>query len=1368
MSYDYFSDGEAIISNHPLPPPSDTPYHSLSRRTSRYGTPVETRAGSPAPLPPNPHEIKDATDESISILDPRRLTPTLQASLVSEILSLRRELDSKHRFIEDLEINYHTVRQEKDDLTNQLSSSTKEGRAVKRQLQQLENGTLSALEEITGERDKMKEANSDLKERLEATQKKLRAQEDDSTRVHDMWVREKEAWSGEKRSLERRVHISESRLKLLLDELVLQEAEAEKEAARIESESEDRMRDSIAGNESDTASIQSSPQRRPSTRLARHSRNHSNGSFRSIKHGYRMSLMSGTGSEGGHGRFNGVSLADELIFDEEDEDLGELELDDDDFPEHEMRARRALESRQSMFPDDKAKRVLGLSFENQPGSRDTLPAVIESSPSKSLFRTPRSSVTITPQEITLVFPPTKPQYVDTGIQFSPPPSPRQPDTTELSTPVKSNVTMPPSLTEIEANQSRKRISTPTPAPAPTPTPTPMPIPTPTPMPTSSSSVTHASHIIPPPTVTTSTSSQTMEHPLSPPATPTVTAANLKTTPSSSSSSSSVSPPQVKSISTQTEPLEQPEPVQKSDFIVQASLKPAPPQRAPPPLPIAIPSITIHAPTSAPSSPKEPILPPGTKSTWTQTSNDLIASMSSTGMQTEPIRVDTRLTNLPAHLWPSSITSKPGTPEPEKEHSTNINIVKRDSHEAAFSALPQKGISAPSARQDLMQLLEKAAEKRIEDRYPGNNDNGPLGLDNGISRPFRTSSLFAGFDGPSSDEEDQNGDESDEDCAPPSFSAPMLSSRNMKNGRVFNNPPTPVPEEKEGISPTRPSEDSMSSSRNMSNRNSFERSVKVAKPVRISLSRQPSIRRSAMISNGTAAHMRSRSPSIGSIGSSNIMPKPPFPVPTRSSSRNVPFSKSEGSQSPTPRGNGAFPGRRSYGRTTQHQRRDSLRKVRSAAVMHKAERPRSRSPSFSSLPEPPSPPLPPLPNDMVTSHRFGHRHQLSTNTMRSIGTTGTQAQQANVVDAIAATMVGEWMWKYVRKRKAFGAPESPADIARAGEDAAVMTSNGVRHKRWVWISPYERSVLWSSKQPTSGSALLGKSGRKLVIQSVLDVADNTPIPRNAGTQVLFNRSVLILTPARALKFTATTRERHYLWLTALSFLAHSNSPIPELGPVPSRPPTTEELAHRPSGATLRRSHVRDSVRLAKDRAHPVTTHRYGNRGVEPMPDLYSRSQLEKPIADSAEPPVVARGPIHSRKRSSTGPSAPPPSVPYRSFSHQQVPSVYSSGSSDIHSMQPPSVPSSVYNPHSVITSTRTSEASTSTRQHFFDSMGTVRMEAFIDNALEDATATRPVVLSRTRVGRRRGNSQWSGGTDPHRGGGVYDDIMHESNDPFGGF
>jgi hypothetical protein len=77
------------------------------------------------------------------------------------------------------------------------------------------------------------------------------------------------------------------------------------------------------------------------------------------------------------------------------------------------------------------------------------------------------------------------------------------------------------------------------------------------------------------------------------------------------------------------------------------------------------------------------------------------------------------------------------------------------------------------------------------------------------------------------------------------------------------------------------------------------------------------------------------------------------------------------------------------------------------------------------------------------------------------------QSTNVVDAIAQTMVGEWMFKYVRRRKSFGVGEA------AGKDE----TSGDRHKRWVWLAPYERAILWSSKQPASGSALMGKSGRK---------------------------------------------------------------------------------------------------------------------------------------------------------------------------------------------------------------------------------------------------------------------------------------------------
>ncbi|KAF2031101.1 hypothetical protein EK21DRAFT_111342 [Setomelanomma holmii] len=1320
MATNYFSDNEAFISSHPLPSPAGTPYHSVSRRTSRYGTPVSDVRSSPLPLPPDPNMSTEdtANDENISILDPRRFTPTLHANLVSEILSLRRELDFKHRFIEDLETNLHATRGNNETLSQQLASASKDSRNAKRQLQHFETETLAALEEIAGERDKMKEANADLRVKLEATQKKSRSQEEDSTRVHDMWAREKEAWSGEKLALERRVHTSDTRLKIMLDEIALHEAA--RDEAGNESEADDLLRDGGLGPESDTASIWSSPQRRPSTRLGRHSRNRSNSSFKSIGRNYRMSLM----SLEGHGRTNGVCLADELVFDEEEEDLEELELDSDDFPENEMRARRALESRQSMYPDEKAKRILGLSNEHQQADRDEATTVEGSEASKTSYETVHSLITLTPRDIALVFPPTKPIYVDSGVQPSPPPSPTRLAMAEASSqtidaPLPSKLAEVPSTNaEIEANQRRKRVSAPRGSPSPPPI----------------ANLT--------PSVMTSSSVQTVEQPLSPPDTPKIPYPNAQ---------SPLSPAfkaEIVSTATQTDnPTE--------------SIK-AESTRAPAPVPIVIPSIAIHAPSSAPSSPKEPILPPGTKTVSTQTSGDLTAPMRSFGMQTEPIRIDQRAIKLPAHLLPSAVTSKPGTPEPSKERSTASGN-RKDSHHPSSSETEQP-TARLAARQDLTALLEKAADKKVEHRYPGNNDNGPLSKYHQadvLSRPFRTSSLFAGFDGPSSDEDDDDDHISDDDLRSPQFSTPMLSLRNSKNARPFN-PPTPVPEDKEAV-PSRLSEDSTVSNQMASKRSSIDKPAKVGKPARNSLSRQPSIRRSAMIQNGTAAHVRSRSPSIGSLGSSNYIPKPPFPVPTRSSSRNKPASKSEGSQSPTPRNSGSYAGRRPYG--VKHQRKDSLRKVRSAAPVSKPSRSRSRSPTLPATPSiAETSSIPPLPSDVVSASGFGHRNQFSTATAYTAnGSINTSASQTSVVDAIAASMIGEFMWKYVRKRKAFGGPDASAEVSRAAEEAS-LASHGVRHKRWVWISPYEQAILWSSKQPTSGSALMGKSGRKLVIQSVLDVADNCPPPKN---ETLFNRSILILTPARALKFTTMSRERHYLWLTALSFLAHSNSPIPDLGSMPPPPPAIEEPQQRNQGATLRRSRVQDSVRLAKGKANPVMQRYASQQDIATA--LPSLAGFDRPIPDSASPPTIPRGPHHGRKRSSTGPSAPPPNVPFRSFSHQHVPSVYSNGSSDMYSAAaPPSVPSSVYNPHSGAISSRTSEASTSTRQHFFDTMGTVRMEAFIDNALGDAKHGGSHAARSRMHSRRRGSSQWSASTrdQTNRAGGFFDDF--EVNDPFRGF
>lgn len=118
------------------------------------------------------------------------------------------------------------------------------------------------------------------------------------------------------------------------------------------------------------------------------------------------------------------------------------------------------------------------------------------------------------------------------------------------------------------------------------------------------------------------------------------------------------------------------------------------------------------------------------------------------------------------------------------------------------------------------------------------------------------------------------------------------------------------------------------------------------------------------------------------------------------------------------------------------------------------------------------------------------------------------QPTSVVDAIAQTMVGEWMFKYVRRRKSFGMGESKDSWEGKNPDevSANITNSGVRHKRWVWLAPYEGSIMWSSKQPTSGPALLGKSGRKCKLLSYIrsnfvptDIMKSSSYPVRLGCQ-----------------------------------------------------------------------------------------------------------------------------------------------------------------------------------------------------------------------------------------------------------------------------
>ena len=116
----------------------------------------------------------------------------------------------------------------------------------------------------------------------------------------------------------------------------------------------------------------------------------------------------------------------------------------------------------------------------------------------------------------------------------------------------------------------------------------------------------------------------------------------------------------------------------------------------------------------------------------------------------------------------------------------------------------------------------------------------------------------------------------------------------------------------------------------------------------------------------------------------------------------------------------------------------------------------------------------------------------------------------MIQAITQTMIGEFLWKYTRK-------------AGRGE----MSSN--RHKRWFWVHPYTRTLYWSDQDPhTAGRAQL--KAKSVAIEAVRVVVDDNPMPPG-----LHRKSLVVMTPGRSVKFTATTSQRHETWFNALSYL-----------------------------------------------------------------------------------------------------------------------------------------------------------------------------------------------------------------------------------------
>ena len=459
---DYFNEYSTFMGSQGLPSPADTPYETpyetptflRSKRTSR-ASPTSSREASsspPPPLPSDTNEIQERSrDSRYSGVDPRRFTPTLHASLVSEILNLRRELDSKNNLVENLETTLASSKDDNETLTEQLSQHSRDVRKAKLQVQQIEKGSYDAVEDLVRERDGAVTNVDDLRNKLDVVQRTVRRQDEDAERTQRIWEAEKESWDNERRQMERRIHVTETRLRTVVDEMSAQQAAAEALSPRADEIAEHQFKDSGLGHESDNGSVRSASP-------TKHTRNASSLSLKSRT--LRQSGPSrGTDTPEQHARYMGYSLADELDIDEENE----YDVDDFDHPGEELELefseslRRTMESRQSTIGGDadaKAKRILGLisGIADPPavstGSRDI--SKHRSDPTgllaKSLQKSEPSKGLPNVSEIESI---PAVQYVDTGIQPSPPQSPP---------PVQSTVVEIPRIQEPDGGEDDRSIN----------------------------------------------------------------------------------------------------------------------------------------------------------------------------------------------------------------------------------------------------------------------------------------------------------------------------------------------------------------------------------------------------------------------------------------------------------------------------------------------------------------------------------------------------------------------------------------------------------------------------------------------------------------------------------------------------------------------------------------------------------------------------------------------------------------------------------------------------------------------------------------------------------------------------------------------
>ncbi|KAL8852618.1 MAG: hypothetical protein Q9221_002498 [Calogaya cf. arnoldii] len=1301
----------SLSTNSPFPT-----FSTASRGDSRQSS----RLGWYSPFPSTPssqlhtrndsygHARSDSKDndseDKASAIDTKRFTPNLHASLVSEILSLRREIEGKNSALASLEDSLQSSKLENGQLTATVSSQEREIRSAKEQMQLLESGTLSALGDIAKERDDAVGSLAEARKRLEASKSNVRGFEEDARRNQALWEQDKQNWDNEKRNIERKVHVAEGRLKTMVNEVAAAQNSSQL-ASVCGSELDEGAGETWFSNWSDIISTRSS-----SVRGRYHLGEVSNNTYdtnelanlRNSTLAARASLIMTEP--------NSLSLAEELNFDETLEDhSGDHEMESgilspDALPEEDpFKARRS--SIQSQ--DCKARRILGLSSESAEQPLCEEPAIEQ----------PLETVVEQPMQTSMKPFPTRHNM---GTQYSPPASPKTAAQDPAATSEKDLYRF--ANTENTANQRRKRVSV---------------IATPHESfpPRSEQSANWS---------TASAACQTMPQATSPPLIPMIALEPMFPDPGSILASEMIS------CSTQTDDTDQ-------VAHVPASIRD-------PSSSTAIPVIAIHPPRSRPSSSNNAVmLPPQTKNAACQTEPAPMPNVQSIAVQTEGIRVDKQPLQIPPRLMSGTASSKPQSQNDQPSRRTAPRVAKAELRNPP-PIEPSRNIPTRSKPP----RIQTAGHDVAQHSKPSGN-SGQLSK----ASPTQMDDLFAGFSDQEGHGMEDHSDDDDYASVAPirktlskvknSWTLVPASMNANLGARPLGRPISDI-QEIDDTSEASHFDTQAGREGKAPPVSAGQQSKEEGSILPNDSSQKSEIRKAALTSRGALAHLRQRSPSEPGPSTGSSAVPPPFPVPTRSSSRKIPISASDGNGSPSPYTTSFIAGIRPR-KQAKAGSRNPLRKVRSAAAVPKfgqteGESSALASPTSTSFNRP----------QVARTHRTENTLQqpcalssrldqdASPSTSNAAGAViEPPSETTSVVDAIAQTMVGEWMWKYVRKRKSFGMVES-AQVEFEEGRTNNENGSGIRHKRWVWLAPYERSVIWSSKQPTSGSALMGKGGRKLTIQSVLDVRDDTPVPKNAGMRSAFGRSILILTPQRALKFTAPSQERHYIWLTALSFLSHSSLGLEDLAAIPPLPSAEIQPPFSAGGGGGRRS-PRDSLRVGKGKERPGL---HGRILTAPVAKGGSNKQAgeglgydgaNESMSDAAEAPQIPRVSAHGRKRSSTGPR------PSLQSAFPSFPSNIGGPSSrngkqaigqDIALSVSRGHAGNRSGPTTMTTARQKAEPVTvepeAVRNDFFDAVGTVRMEAFVDKpAAIAADAGQGGTLAqtgfRTRQGRKKDMSYW---------------------------